>query len=292
MSATDAAKGRGSRWGDRDNDDAGDGDNQTGRIETIDEKTGVKTVTEVHTDEQGRRVKMVRKFKTQKKVVKVSKKVLERRKWKKFGDCAGLPAGPERNITYPSAEVIKLDLAAPLKKEEEEDANPLKNMSLLCRFCGEKGHWTLKCPKRSQAAPRGFTPDLSTMPESPREGAGAGATSAGGKYVPPAARRGAGAGGPGERGKGFGDDFPTLRVTNLSEDTSEADLADLFKRFGPTQRIYLAKDRNTGASRGFAFVSYIKKEDAAQALLKLDGYGYDNLILRVEWAKPRDEKDN
>jgi RNA recognition motif-containing protein len=37
------------------------------------------------------------------------------------------------------------------------------------------------------------------------------------------------------------DDTATLRVTNLSEDTSEMDLAELFRPFGHTQRIYLAK---------------------------------------------------
>ena len=32
------------------------------------------------------------------------------------------------------------------------------------------------------------------------------------------------------------------------------------------------------------------REDAAKAIDKLDGYGYDNLILRVEWAQPRAER--
>ena len=33
-----------------------------------------------------------------------------------------------------------------------------------------------------------------------------------------------------------------------------------------------------------------RREDAAKAIDKLDGYGYDNLILRVEWAQPRAER--
>jgi translation initiation factor 3 subunit G len=38
--------------------------------------------------------------------------------------------------------------------------------------------------------------------------------------------------------------------------------------------------------QGFAFVNYYKKEDAAKAIATLNGYGYDHLILSVEWAKP------
>ena len=76
----------------------------------------------------------------------------------------------------------------------------------------------------------------------------------------------------------------TLRVTNLSEDTGEQDIRDLFIRFGNLQRVYLARNKATGQSRGFAFVSYYNRKDAELALEKLQGYGYDNLILRLEFA--------
>ena len=39
-------------------------------------------------------------------------------------------------------------------------------------------------------------------------------------------------------------------------------------------------------SQGFAFVNYYRKEDAAKAIATLNGFGYDHLILSVEWAKP------
>ena len=47
----------------------------------------------------------------------------------------------------------------------------------------------------------------------------------------------------------FTDESATIRVTNLSEDTRESDLQELFRPFGPIQRIYLAKDKNTGQSK-------------------------------------------
>jgi len=81
------------------------------------------------------------------------------------------------------------------------------------------------------------------------------------------------------------DEQPTLRVTNLSEDVTEADVSELFKRFGHISRVFLARDRETGACKGFAFVSFTMREDAQRAQEAVDGRGYDNLILRVEWAK-------
>jgi len=127
--------------------------------------------------------------------------------------------------------------------------------------------------------------------------AGAGGAGASGKYIPPAQR--AGLTGPGGGGPSSSsafkperrDDLNTIRVTNISENTSEADLQDLFQRFGRISRVYLAKDKETFVSRGFAFVSFVNKDDAAKAMEALQGYGYDHLILKLEWARPNAPKD-
>ena len=42
---------------------------------------------------------------------------------------------------------------------------------------------------------------------------------------------------------------------------------------------------NSVPSQGFAFISYQYREDAQKAIENLNGYGYDHLILKVEWAK-------
>lgn len=80
-------------------------------------------------------------------------------------------------------------------------------------------------------------------------GAAAGATT--GKYVPPSQR---GDKKPGERGETFGsrtqqDDQATVRVTNLSEETQESDLRELFGYFGTIRRVFLAKDKQTQQSK-------------------------------------------
>ena len=87
------------------------------------------------------------------------------------------------------------------------------------------------------------------------------------------------------RGPGNRDDLPTLRVTNISEDTQENDLRELFGVFGRVARVYVGRDRETGAGKGFAFVSFEDKAAAQKAIDKVNGRGYDNLILSVQWSR-------
>jgi translation initiation factor 3 subunit G len=101
-----------------------------------------------------------------------------------------------------------------------------------------------------------------------------------GKYIPPSQRPGARPSGMQSR-----DDLPTLRVTNISEDTQENDLRELFGAFGRVARVYVGRDRETGAGKGFAFVSFEERSVAQRAMEKIHGRGYDNLILSVQWSR-------
>ena len=80
------------------------------------------------------------------------------------------------------------------------------------------------------------------------------------------------------------DEGYALRITNLSQDTTDDDLLSLTRPFGRPLRCFLSKDRATGICRGFAFVNFMLREEAEACMRALDGYGYDNLILKVEWA--------
>ena len=77
---------------------------------------------------------------------------------------------------------------------------------------------------------------------------------------------------------------------NKHKQNSHATKQDLFSPFGQVSRVYIAVDRETGESRGFGFVNFVYRADGQRAIDKLDGYGYDSLILRVEWAAPRAER--
>jgi translation initiation factor 3 subunit G len=74
-------------------------------------------------------------------------------------------------------------------------------------------------------------------------------------------------------------------VTNISEDTGENDLRELFGNFGRVARVYVGRDRETGVGKGFAFVSFEDKAIAQKAMEKVHGRGYDNLILNVQWSR-------
>jgi len=241
-------------------------------------------------------VKITKKIRVQKVTKRVSKSVVERRQWKKFGGSEKLkPGDSDPGITAQSVEEIYLErVRVQSKSEVEKLSDPLAAMAssnaslLVCRICGKKGdHWTSKCPYKDLAASKGLT-----VGEKLDDGGGSGDArkSAAGGYVPPSMRAGA------KGGESMGDsmrrprDENSIRVTNLSEDTREADLQELFRPFGTITRIYVAFNRETGESRGFAFINFATREDAQRAINKLDGYGYDNLILRVEWAAPREEQ--
>ncbi|OII72357.1 RNA recognition family protein [Cryptosporidium andersoni] len=82
----------------------------------------------------------------------------------------------------------------------------------------------------------------------------------------------------------------TVRVANLSEDATEDDLQELFKTAGRVVKVFLAKNKNnTKNTKGFAFITYSKREEAQNAIRKLNRHGYDNLLLNVEWARTKDK---
>lgn len=57
----------------------------------------------------------------------------------------------------------------------------------------------------------------------------------------------------------------------VSEFAEEDDLRAIFDRFGRVTRVFLAKDRETGRAKGFAFISFQERSDAAKACEKIDG---------------------
>lgn len=80
-------------------------------------------------------------------------------------------------------------------------------------------------------------------------------------------------------------------VSNLPTDTTEADLEELFKPYGPICQRYLSKDRVTGECKGFAFVHYYKKEDLLKAIGALNGFAYNGLSMKVHRAENEDSED-
>ena len=81
-----------------------------------------------------------------------------------------------------------------------------------------------------------------------------------------------------------------LFVGNLSFQTTESDLTALFKGFGEVTRVHVAKDRETGRARGFAFVEMPNDEEAAKAIAGLEWERVWWPGLKVNEARPRAER--
>jgi len=78
-----------------------------------------------------------------------------------------------------------------------------------------------------------------------------------------------------------------LYVGNLSFNTSNQDLNDLFGAIGTVESANVIEDRETGRSRGFGFVEMASQADGENAISQLNGKEVDGRELKVNEAKPQ-----
>ncbi|KAJ1888156.1 translation initiation factor eIF3 subunit g [Kickxella alabastrina] len=260
------------------------------QAEVIQNDDGTRTVIEYHLNEDGKKVKVTRRMQGRVVQEKVNRAVAERKKWAKFGAEKNSAPGPNIATTNVGEVVwLKLSQYAAQQKQQELDVMEaekkaaVKSSQIRCRTC--RGlHFTALCPYKDTLVPLEEITGAAAAATDAAAGAGAGAAAGGNSYVPPHMRAGAIRPAAGDSGRGSRDDLPRIRITNLSEDTQEEDVRQLCKPFGSVSRAFVAIDRNTGACKGYAFVSFHEEDAAKKAIAKLNGYGFDNLILSAEWA--------
>lgn len=224
-------------------------------------------------------VKVTRTF--QNEHIKTSKKVAARKKWEKFGLSKTDPQGPQDSTTMFAEEVtmrfIHADQTEEDAEEEDEQMTRIKRQfeyfSFFQGFNNTDGDKPRMRPDASSTMPVEGNTTLRELSA---------------KYVPP--NRGSRTPGSGSR-PGYGDEVPAIRVSNITSAATQEDLQQLFEKFGRISRIHLGRDRRTNESRGFAFINYQNRDDAQTAINKMNGYGYDHLILSVEWSENR-KKEN
>jgi len=116
---------------------------------------------------------------------------------------------------------------------------------------------------------------------------------------------GGGRGGGGDRNDGRGefrrpprnmDSMFSLRVGNLPFSAVAEDLMPLFEKYGDVGDVYFPRERESGRSRGFAFVRYHDKHDAEDAMDALNGRTYDGRDLKISMDagrphQPRQDRD-
>jgi len=83
-----------------------------------------------------------------------------------------------------------------------------------------------------------------------------------------------------------------IYVGNLSFQTTEASLRDAFEANGEVTEVKVITDRDTGRSRGFAFVTMANSDAAKKAIAALDGANLDGRALRVNEAEERSNGGN
>jgi RNA recognition motif-containing protein len=81
-----------------------------------------------------------------------------------------------------------------------------------------------------------------------------------------------------------------LYVGNLPYSTSEDELQAMFAPAGPVKSVTVVRDRDTGRSRGFAFVEMETQADAQKAISMMNGKDLEGRPLTVNLARPREDR--
>jgi RNA recognition motif-containing protein len=79
-------------------------------------------------------------------------------------------------------------------------------------------------------------------------------------------------------------------VRNLSKSITQTDLKLLFTKAGTVIAVDIFKDRTSSVSRGFAFITMSAQSEADKAVSMFNAYSYDDQELKVDLAKPRQQR--
>lgn len=265
-------------WGDEDDDE----------YETRTDINGIKDRVKVTENAKGQKVQIVTKIRVTEVKERTPKNVAARKNLPKFGQAAD-KSDPDRKF-------CTIDKEYTLMEHPNDSLETVEEPTVTATL---KDFIQMQA-EREMARESGV--DSAFRKPDGGEGGDAGglpATGGPGKYVPPAARGAAsafaGAGG-GFNLDEFAQKDTVIRVSNLTKSVTEDDLRDLFEPFGKVQKVKLPRatifegGREVGKEpKGFAYITFYRCEDAEVAFDKLQNYGYDHLILRLEWAKPAAE---
>lgn len=77
-----------------------------------------------------------------------------------------------------------------------------------------------------------------------------------------------------------------LYIGNLSWNTTDAQLNEMFSQYGELEDVFIMKDKFSGRSKGFGFVTFVNDEDGDKAIAECNGKEFDGRALTVDEARP------
>lgn len=194
---------------------------------------GLKILTEYKYNDDDKKVKVVRAYKFTKQMI--PKSCANRKTWAKFGDSANDKPGPNPSTTVCPDDVTMIFTANKEEEKANEVLDPSKNIA-KCRIC-QAEHWSVNCPFKGTAMDSSKL--LETKPAAPAVSETISGPKSG-KYVPPFMKDNAKGAMSSLRGR---DATTAIRISNLCESMTDADLKELVDQFGPHSKIYLARDK-------------------------------------------------
>ena len=84
----------------------------------------------------------------------------------------------------------------------------------------------------------------------------------------------------------------SIYVGNLAYEIEQEDLNEVFAEYGTVKRVHIPTDRETGRKRGFAFVEMESEANEDKAIEALDGAEWMNRELKVNKARPRENRNS
>jgi translation initiation factor 3 subunit G len=229
----------------------------------IDDK---KYITIYTKDETGIITKHTKIYRIETRKIKMNKSVTERRTWEKFGVSKGLPPGPDKastNIVYDEVffEFTNSNKIADDKKEDSGGIFGSSNKSAVtCRHCGGN-HWSIKCTNKPDPKDKKDINDTNN-------------TNNTNKYVPKFKRDGVDTTKENRNRN-------TINITNISTNSTDQDVRDLFHNYGHISRLYYNE------IKGFAYLTYSTLDACEKAIEAINGHPYDHLILSVKMAETK-----